>query len=148
MSPKFDWVKRKIKLLQLRKIKSFKANCWWQNLDHATFFSSSLSRIWLWTFYRLCIHKIYWCICKRNDSCIFTIKDVVCFLYFWPRKLLQSVTEISSYENGEITVLIDNYGKEKASTYKSITINQVEDIDHVDAIEEWLGFHKYVFQKT
>ena len=61
---------------------------------------------------------------------------------------MQSVTEISSYENGEVTVLIDNYGKEKASTYESITINQVEDIDGVDAIEEWLGFHKYVFQKT
>ena len=36
----------------------------------------------------------------------------------------------------EIKVLIDHYGKEKASTYKSVTINQVGDIDCVAAIEE------------
>ena len=36
--------------------------------------------------------------------------------------------------------LINHYGKEKASTYKSITINQVGDIDGVAAIEEWPGF--------
>ena len=39
-----------------------------------------------------------------------------------------------------MAVLIDHYGKEKASTYKSVTINQVGDIDSVAAIEEWLGF--------
>ena len=36
----------------------------------------------------------------------------------------------------EIKVLIDHYGKEKANTYKSVTINQVGDIDGVAAIEE------------
>ena len=62
--------------------------------------------------------------------------------YFWyvfdifdHRKFPQSVTEISSYGNREITVLIDHYGKEKASTYKSVTINQVGDIDGVAAIQ-------------
>ena len=35
---------------------------------------------------------------------------------------------------------MDHYGKEKASTYKSVTVNQVGDIDVVAAIEEWLGF--------
>ena len=58
------------------------------------------------------------------------------FDIFDTRKLPQSVTEISSYENREITVLIDHYGKEKASTCKSVTINQVGDIDGVTAIEE------------
>ena len=62
------------------------------------------------------------------------------FEIFDPRKLPQSVTEISSYGNQEITVLIDHYRKEKASTYKSVTINQVGDIDGVAAIEEWPGF--------
>ena len=56
------------------------------------------------------------------------------------RKLPQSVTEILSYRNQEITVLIDQYGKEKASMYKSVTINQVRDIDGVAVIEEWLEF--------
>ena len=45
------------------------------------------------------------------------------FDIFDPRKLLQSVTEISSYGNQDITVLINHYGKEKASTYKSVTIS-------------------------
>ena len=63
------------------------------------------------------------------------------------RKLLQSVTEISSYGNWEIKALIDHYGKEKASTYKSVTINHVGDIDGVAAIEEWPGFRKYMYEK-
>ena len=46
-----------------------------------------------------------------------------------------------------MAVLIDHYGKEKASTYKSVTINQVGDIDSVAAIEEWLGFRQYMFEK-
>ena len=45
------------------------------------------------------------------------------FDIFDPRKLLQSVTEISSYGNQDIKVLIDHYGKQKASTYKSVTIS-------------------------
>ena len=56
--------------------------------------------------------------------------DVFSQLKFWsvfdifdPRKLLQSVTEISSYGNQDIKVLIDHYGKQKASTYKSVTIS-------------------------
>ena len=69
------------------------------------------------------------------------------FDIFDPRKLPQSVTEISSYGNREITVLIDHYGKEKATTYKSVTINQVGDIDGVAATEEWPGFPKYIFEK-
>ena len=69
------------------------------------------------------------------------------FDIFDPRKLPQSVTEISSNGNREITVLIDHYGKEKASTYKSVTINQVGHIDGVAAIEEWPGFRKYMFEK-
>ena len=80
--------------------------------------------------------------------------DVFSQLTFWsvfdifdPRKLPQSVTEISSYGNREITVLIDHYGKEKASTYKSVTINLVGDTDGVAAIEEWPGFCKYMFEK-
>ena len=80
--------------------------------------------------------------------------DAFSQLKFWsvfdisdPRKLLQSVTEISSYGNREITVLIDHYSKEKASTCKSVTINQVGDIDGVAAIEEWPGFRKYTFEK-
>ena len=63
------------------------------------------------------------------------------------RKLLQSVTEISSYGNWEIKALIDHYGKEKASTYKSVTTNYVGDIDGVAAIEEWPGFRKYMYEK-
>ena len=50
------------------------------------------------------------------------------------------MTEISSYGNQEITLLINHYGKEKASTYKSVTINQVGDIDGAAATEEWPGF--------
>ena len=51
------------------------------------------------------------------------ITDTFSQLKFWsvfdifdPRKLPQSVTEISSYRNREITALIDHYSKEKAST--------------------------------
>ena len=69
------------------------------------------------------------------------------FEIFDPRKLPQSVTETSNNGNREITVLIDRYGKEKASTSKSVIINQVWDIDGVVAIEEWLGFCKYTFEK-
>ena len=69
------------------------------------------------------------------------------FDIFYPRKLLQTVTEISSQGNREITVLINHYGKEKASTCKSVTINQVGDIDGVAAIEEWPEFRKYMFEK-
>ena len=61
------------------------------------------------------------------------------FDIFDPRKLLQSVTEISSDGNREITVLINHNGKEKASTYKFVTINQVGGIDGVAAIEELPG---------
>ena len=46
-----------------------------------------------------------------------------------------------------MAVLIDHYGKEKASTYKSVTINQVGDINGVAAIEECPGFGKYMFEK-
>ena len=46
-----------------------------------------------------------------------------------------------------MAVLIDHYGKEKASTYKSVTINHVGDIDGVAAIEEWPGFRKYMYEK-
>ena len=35
-----------------------------------------------------------------------------------------------------MTVFINHYGEEKASTYKSVTINQVGDIDDAAAIEE------------
>ena len=77
--------------------------------------------------------------------------DAFSQLKFWPffdlRKLLQSLTEISSYRNREITGLIDHYGKEKASTYKSVTINQVGNIDGVAVTAEWPGFCKYMFEK-
>ena len=45
-----------------------------------------------------------------------------------------------------MAVLIDHYGKEKASTYKSVTTNYVGDIDGVAAIEEWPGFRKYMYE--
>ena len=90
---------------------------------------------------------------KFIHSFIKEMIDAFSQLKFWsvfdifdPRKLPQSVTEISSYGNREIT-LIDHSGKEKASTYKSMTINQVADIDGVAAIEEWLAFRKYMFEK-
>ena len=67
------------------------------------------------------------------------LKFVSLFDIFDSRKLPQSVTEISCYRNREISVLIDHYGKEKASPYKSVTINQVGDIDGVAAIDEWAG---------
>ena len=69
------------------------------------------------------------------------------FDIFDPRKLPQSVTEISCYGNREITVLINHYSKEKASTYKCVIINQVGDIDGVAAIEEWPRFRKCMFEK-
>ena len=75
------------------------------------------------------------------------LKFVSLFDIFDSRKLPHSVTEISSYGNQEITVLIEHYGKEKASPYKSVTINRVGDIDGVAAIEEWPGFLKYMFEK-
>ena len=91
---------------------------------------------------------------KFIHSFIKEMIDAFSQLKFWsvfdifdPRKLPQSVTEISNYGNREITLLIDHSGKEKASTYKSMTINQVGDIDGVAAIEEWLGFRKYMFEK-
>ena len=42
---------------------------------------------------------------------------------------------------------MDHYGKEKASTYKSFTINQVGDIDVVSCNWRVAGFHKYMFKK-
>ena len=91
---------------------------------------------------------------KFIDAFVKEMIDAFSQLKFWsvfdifdPRKLPQSVTEISSYGNREITVLIDHYGKEKASTCKSVTINQVGDIDGVAAIEKWPGFRKYMFEK-
>ena len=54
---------------------------------------------------------------------------------------------MSSYGNREITLLIDHYGKEKASTYKSITINQIGNIDGVASIEEWPMFRNYICEK-
>ena len=91
---------------------------------------------------------------KFIDAFVKEMIDAFSQLKFWsvfdifdPRKLPQSVTEISSNGNREITVLIDHYGKEKASTSKSVIINQVGDIDGVVAIEEWLGFCKYMFEK-
>ena len=91
---------------------------------------------------------------KFIDAFVKEMIDAFSQLKFWsvfdifdPRKLLQSVKETSSYQNREITVLIDQYGTEKASTYKSVTINHVGDIDVVAAIKEWPGFHKYIFEK-
>ena len=58
---------------------------------------------------------------KFIDSFLKEMIDAFSQLKFWsvfdifdPRKLLQSVTEISSYVNQEITVLIDHYSEEKA----------------------------------
>ena len=91
---------------------------------------------------------------KFMDAFVKELINAFSLLEFWsvfdifePRKLPKSVTEISSYGNREIIVLIDHYDKEKASTYKSVTINQLGDIDGVAAIEEWAGFHKYMFEK-
>ena len=67
------------------------------------------------------------------------LKFLSVFDIFDPRKLLQSVAEISDDGNQEMTVLINHNGKEKASTYKFVTINQVGGIDGVAAIEEWPG---------
>ena len=85
---------------------------------------------------------------KFIDAFVKEMIDVFSQLKFWsvfdifdPRNLPQSVTKISSYGNQEITVLIDHYGKEKANTYKFVTINQVRVIDGVAAIEEWPEFH-------
>ena len=99
-------------------------------------------------------HFINYVFTKFIDAFVKKMIDALLELKFWsvfdifdPRKLLQSVTEISSYGNQEIIVLINHYGKEKAGTYKSVTIKQVGDIDSVAAIEEWLGFRKYMFEK-
>ena len=91
---------------------------------------------------------------KFIDAFVKEMIDAFLQLKFWsvfdifdPRKLPQSVTEISGQGNPEITVLINHYGKIKASTYKTVTINQAGEIDGVAAIEEWPGFRKYVFEK-
>ena len=49
---------------------------------------------------------------------------------------LKNFSKVSSYGSREMTVFINHYGEEKASTYKSVTINQVGDIDDAAAIEE------------
>ena len=92
---------------------------------------------------------------KFIDALVKEMTDAFLQLKFWsvfdifdPRKLPQSVTEISSYGNREITVLIDHYGKEKASTYKSVTVNQLGDIDGVAAIEQWPGFGMFEKRKA
>ena len=84
---------------------------------------------------------------KKMIDAFSQLKLVSLFDIFDSRKLPQSVTEISSFGHREITVLIDHDGKEKASPYKSVTINRVGDIDGVAAIEEWPGFLKYMFEK-
>ena len=91
---------------------------------------------------------------KFMDAFVKELINAFSLLEFWsvfdifePRKLPKSVTEISSYGNQEIIVLIDHYDKEKTNTYKSVTINQLGDIDGVAAIEEWAGFRKYMFEK-
>ena len=75
-------------------------------------------------------HFIDHVLTKFIDAFIKEMIDAFSQLKFWsvfdifdPRKLLQSVTEISSYGNQDITVLIDHYGKQTASTYKSVTIS-------------------------
>ena len=99
-------------------------------------------------------HFISYVFTKFIDAFIKEMIDAFLQLKFWsvfdifdPRKFLQSVTKISSCRSRKITVLINHYGKEKATTYKSIAINQVGDIDGVAAIEEWSGFCKYMFEK-
>ena len=97
-------------------------------------------------------HFINYVFTKFIDAFVKEMIDAFSQLKFWsvfdifdPRKLLQSVTEISSYQNWELIVLIDHYSKEKASTYKTVTISQVGDIDSVAAIDEWPGFCEYMF---
>ena len=99
-------------------------------------------------------HFINYVFTKFMDSFVKELINAFSLLEFWsvfdifePRKLPKSVTEISSYGNQEIIVLIDHYDKEKTNTYKSVTINQLGDIDGVAAIEEWAGFRKYMFEK-
>ena len=99
-------------------------------------------------------HFIDYVFTKFIDAFVKEMIDAFLQLKFWcvfdnfnTRKLPHSVTEISGYGNREIIVLIDHYGKEKASTYKSVTINQGGDIDGVAAIEEWPGFRMYIFEK-
>ena len=93
---------------------------------------------------------------KLIDALIKEMIDAFSQLKFWsvfdiiyPRKLPQSVTEISSYGNQEMTVLIDHYSIEKASKYKSVTVNWVGDIDGVAAVEECFisMFEKYKAEK-
>ena len=97
-------------------------------------------------------HFINYVFTKFIDAFVKEMIDAFSQLKFWsvfdifdPRKLLQSVTEISSYQNWELIVLIDHYSKEKASTYKTVTISQVGDIDSVAAIDEWPGICEYMF---
>ena len=99
-------------------------------------------------------HFINYVFTKFMDAFVKELINAFLLLEFWsvfdifePRKLPKSVTEISSYGNQEIIVLIDHYDKEKTNTYKSVTINQLGDIDGVAAIEEWAGFRKYMFEK-
>ena len=51
---------------------------------------------------------------KEMIDIFLQLKCCTVFDIFDPRKLSQSVTEISSYGNREITVLIDHYGKRQA----------------------------------
>ena len=91
---------------------------------------------------------------KFIDLFVKEMIDAFSQLKFWSvfdifdaRKLTQSVTEISSHGNREITVLIDHYCQEKASTYKSVTLKQVGHIDSAAAIDEWPEFRRYMFEK-
>ena len=147
MSPQIKLVKRKTKLLQLTKL--YKNS---QTADDKTLTIPPSAQVCSQEFYFK--HFIDHVFTKVIDAFVKEMIDAFSQLKFWsvfdifdPRKLPQSVTEISSYGNREITVLIDHYGKEKASTCKSVTINQVGDIDGVAAIEEWPGFRKYTFEK-
>ena len=127
-------------------------NCLKQTADDKTLTMSPFARVRSQEFnFEHFIDHVF---TKFTDAFVKEIIDAFSQLKFWsvfdifdPRKLPQSVTEISSYGNREIAVLIDHHGKEKATTYKSVTINQVGDIDGVAAIEEWPGFPKYMFEK-
>ena len=64
---------------------------------------------------------------KFIDAFVKEMIDAFSKLKFWSvfgifgtRKLLQSVTGISSYRNHKITALIDHYSKQKPNTYKSV----------------------------
>ena len=92
---------------------------------------------------------------KFIDVFVKEMIDAFSQLKFWsvfdifdPRKIPQSVTEISSFENQEITLLIYHYGKEKGSTYKTVTIIQVGHIDGVAAIKEQPVLHMFEKRKA